>query len=60
MKTHPFGRCSPPQDLDLLLVLKRRRAELDCAIRLLEEIAIMRLRRAPELIAFVSRQRGNI
>ena len=40
-----------------LLKLHHRRTELDNAIRLLEEIRLIRLRRAPELAAVLSKVR---
>jgi hypothetical protein len=45
-----------PQNAELLR-LHHRRTELDKAIRLLEEIRIIRLRRPPELAAIISRVR---
>jgi len=46
---------SPPDEQ--LLKLRSRRTELDKAIRLLEEIRLIRLRRPPELAAVLSRTR---
>ncbi len=40
-----------------LLKLHHRRSELDKAIRLLEEIRLIRLRRAPEVAAIISKVR---
>jgi hypothetical protein len=49
-------RLLPPPDAELL-VLHHRRSELDKAIRLLEEIRLIRLRRPPELAAIISKVR---
>ena len=49
-------RFSPPPTMELLK-LHQRRTELDKAIRLLEEIRLIRLRRPPEVAAIVSRVR---
>jgi len=38
-------------------MLKHRRTELDRAIRLLEEIVLIRLKRTPEVAALISRLR---
>jgi hypothetical protein len=46
----------PPPNAELLK-LQHRRTELDKAIRLLEEIRLIRLRRPPELAAIISRVR---
>ena len=40
-----------------LIHLEKRRSELDRAIRLLEEIRLIRLRRPPELNAIISKVR---
>jgi hypothetical protein len=45
-----------PPDVELLK-LHHRRTELDKAIRLLEEIRLIRLRRPPELAAIISKVR---
>jgi len=51
----------PPERLSLpnaeLLKLHYKRTELDKAIRLLEEIRLIRLRRSPELEAIISKVR---
>lgn len=54
MKTHSLQRCLSPREEELL-TLKHRRTELDRAIRLLEEIMLIRLKRTPELTTFISR-----
>jgi hypothetical protein len=46
----------PPTDVELLK-LQHRRTELDNAIRLLEEIRLIRQRRPPELAAIISKVR---
>ncbi len=46
-------RSFPPPNV-ALLKLQHRRTELDNAIRLLEEIRLIRLRRPPELAALIS------
>ena len=46
----------PPLDAELVK-LHHRRSELDKAIRLLEEIRLIRMRRPPELTAMLSRVR---
>ena len=47
-------RVLPPPN-DVLLRLHHRRTELDNAIRLLEEIRLIRLKRPPELAAIISK-----
>jgi hypothetical protein len=49
-------RAFPPPENELLK-LHHRRSELDKAIRLLEEIRLIRLRRPPELAAIISKVR---
>jgi hypothetical protein len=49
-------RAFPPPNVQLLK-LRHRRTELDNAIRLLEEIRLIRLRRPPELAAVLSKVR---
>ncbi len=49
-------RSSSPPDAELLK-LQQRRTELDRAIRLLEEILLTRLKRPPEVTAFITRAR---
>jgi hypothetical protein len=49
-------RSFPPPNA-ALLKLHHRRTELDNAIRLLEEIRLIRLRRPPELAAIISKVR---
>jgi len=49
-------RAFPPLNAQLLK-LRHRRTELDNAIRLLEEIRLIRLRRPPELVAVLSKMR---
>jgi hypothetical protein len=46
-----------PPPAEQLLRLRHRRTELDNAIRLLEEIRLIRLKRPPELAAIISRTR---
>jgi hypothetical protein len=50
----PLHRLSTPPDAELLK-LHRRRTELDRAIRLLEEIRLIRMKRPPELANLISR-----
>jgi len=52
----PSQRALPPPDVELLK-LHHRRTELDKAIRLLEEIRLIRLKRPPELAAIISKVR---
>jgi hypothetical protein len=52
----PPQRAFPPPNAQLLK-LHHRRTELDNAIRLLEEIRLIRLRRPPELAAIISKVR---
>ena len=47
-------RLSTPPDAELLK-LQRRRTELDRAIRLLEEIRLIRMKRPPDLANFISK-----
>jgi len=47
-------RSSTPPDAELLK-LHRRRTELDRAIRLLEEIRLIRMKRPPELANLISK-----
>ena len=47
-------RTRTPPDVELVRLLHRRN-ELDRAIQLLEEIRLIRLKRAPELSALVSK-----
>ncbi len=54
-KTMSQHQLSPPNPE--LLKLHHRRSELDKAIRLLEEIRLIRLRRPPELAAIISKTR---
>jgi len=49
-------RAFPPPN-EQLLQLRQRRTELDKAIKLLEEIRLIRLRRPPELAAALSKVR---
>lgn len=49
-------RALPPPNLELSR-LQHRRTELEKAIRLLEEIRLIRLRRPPELAAVLSKVR---
>ncbi len=49
--------CPPPNAQ--LLKLQHRRTELDNAIRLLEEIMLIRLRRSPEVAAIISKCDGS-
>ena len=49
-------RRPPPLNIELVRLLHRRN-ELDKAIRLLEEIRLIRLKRSPELAAMISRVR---
>ena len=49
-------RALPPPNAQLLR-LHHRRSELDNAIRLLEEIRLLRLRRPPELEAIISKSK---
>jgi hypothetical protein len=49
-------RAVPPPNAQLLK-LHHRRSELDNAIRLLEEIRLIRMRRPPELAAIISKVR---
>ena len=51
----PQRSCPPPNAQ--LLKLQHRRTELDNAIRLLEEIMLIRLRRSPEMAAIISKVR---
>jgi hypothetical protein len=46
----------PPPDAEIRK-LQHKRTELDKAIRLLEEIRLIRLRRPPELAAIISKIR---
>jgi len=50
----PLQRSSTPPDVELLK-LRQRHKELDRAIRLLEEIMLIRQKRPPELAALISR-----
>jgi len=52
-------RTPPPPDVELLR-LHQRRTELDRAIRLLEEIRLIRLKRPPELNALILRASSRI
>ncbi|MGC9950848.1 MAG: hypothetical protein ABSF64_31160 [Bryobacteraceae bacterium] len=52
-KMSPQRSFPPPNEA--LLRLHHRRTELDNAIRLLEEIRLIRLRRSPELAAIISK-----
>ena len=56
LRTMPMQRSFPPPNPQLLK-LHHRRTELDTAIRLLEEIRLIRLRRPPELAAIISKVR---
>ncbi len=52
-------RTPTPPDVELIR-LHHRRTELDRAIRLLEEIRVIRLRRPPELAALLLRASSKI
>ena len=52
----PPQQLPPPPNIELLK-LHHRRTEFDTAIRLLEEIRLIRLRRRPELAAIFSKVR---
>ncbi len=58
MKTQSLQCCRSPREAKLL-TLKCRRTTLVRAIRLLEELTRIRLKRDPELTSFISLQEGN-